>query len=36
MPPKTVRVNPKARAVRLNPSLSLPLNFREFPFHALR
>jgi hypothetical protein len=32
MPPKTVQVNPKARAVRLNPSLTLPLNFGEFPF----
>jgi hypothetical protein len=32
MPPKTVQVNPKARALRLNPSLTLPLNFREFTF----
>jgi hypothetical protein len=36
MPPKTVQVNPKARAVRLNPSLTLPLNFVENLFHALR
>ena len=36
MPPKTVQVNPKARAVRLNPSLTSPLKFREFTFYELR
>jgi len=35
MPPKTVQVNPKARAVRLNPSLTLPPNFVEFPFYEV-